>query len=321
MLKKRDDDLFQDTTMTFGEHLEELRGSLVKALVSLVIGTGLGLMVGGSVVDMITAPLKAALATYYKSESVEDYEQWAAKRAKDRLAVPYTVDEIKHLVDDQGQVFEIRYMHPKQVSHGLGTEAEAAPSSKRQRPAAGSGTGDSDEEQAEAKRLDAAELVPIFLWQPVENDARINPTTLSAQEAFAIWFKASLVVGVIISSPLVFYFIWSFVAAGLYPHEKKHVYTFLPFSLGLFLAGAALSYLFVFQPVLDFLLRFNQQLDLDPDPRISEWLSFVLFLPLGFGISFQLPLVMLFLERLGIFNVRSYMEKWRIAVLVIFVLS
>jgi sec-independent protein translocase protein TatC len=72
---------------------------------------------------------------------------------------------------------------------------------------------------------------------------------------------------------------------------------------------------------LDFLFSFNASMNIDPDPRISEWLSFVLILPLGFGISFQLPLVMLFLNRIGIFSVGAYLEKWRIAILVIFVIS
>ena len=62
-------------------------------------------------------------------------------------------------------------------------------------------------------------------------------------------------------------------------------------------------------------------MQIDPDPRISEWMSFVLFLPLGFGISFQLPLVMLLLDRIGVMSVAVYLEKWRIAVLVIFVVA
>ena len=44
-----------------------------------------------------------------------------------------------------------------------------------------------------------------------------------------------------------------------------------------------------------------------PEPRINEWLGFVLILPLGFGVGFQLPLVMLFLERIGVFTVKSYL--------------
>jgi sec-independent protein translocase protein TatC len=164
-------------------------------------------------------------------------------------------------------------------------------------------------------------LVPRLLWHRVADDDRTRSKSLSTGEPFGIWMKASLVVGVILSSPWVFYHIWLFVAAGLYPHEKRYVHIFLPFSLGLFFLGVATAYLFVFQPVLGFLLSFNKWLNIDPDPRISEWLSFVLVLPLGFGLSFQLPLVMLFLERIGVFDVASYLSKWRLSVLVIFVLS
>jgi len=82
-----------------------------------------------------------------------------------------------------------------------------------------------------------------------------------------------------------------------------------------------LAYFFVFRPVLSFLFSFNAGMNIDPDPRISEWLSFVLFLPIGFGIAFQLPLVMLFLNRIGIFTIQNYLQKWRIAILVIFVLA
>jgi sec-independent protein translocase protein TatC len=136
-----------------------------------------------------------------------------------------------------------------------------------------------------------------------------------------IWLKAAFVTGLVISSPWIFYQLWIFVAAGLYPHEKKYVYLYLPFSSVLFLAGAAMAFFVVFRYVLNFLLGFNRAMSIDPDPRISEWLSFVLFLPLGFGIAFQLPLVMLFLHRIGIFSLEAYLEKWRIAVLVIFVIS
>ena len=77
----------------------------------------------------------------------------------------------------------------------------------------------------------------------------------------------------------------------------------------------------MFPIVLNFLFDFNARLGIDPDPRISEWLSFAIFLPLGFGLSFQLPLVMLFLDRIGVLSVGTYLAKWRMAVLVIFIIS
>jgi sec-independent protein translocase protein TatC len=57
------------------------------------------------------------------------------------------------------------------------------------------------------------------------------------------------------------------------------------------------------------------------EPRINEWLSFVWILPVGFGVGFQLPLVMLFMERIGVFTVKNYLAQWRVAVLVIVVIA
>lgn len=164
-------------------------------------------------------------------------------------------------------------------------------------------------------------LLPMIMWTSVVDDPRASIKSLNPHEMFMVFVKAALIVGVVFSSPWVFWQAWSFVAAGLYPHERRYVYVFLPISLGLFLAGVALAFFFVFQPVLQFLLMFNRMMNVDPDIRISEWFGFALFLPLGFGVSFQLPLVMLFLERIGVFTVGDYLSKWRISVLIIFFLS
>ena len=132
-----------------------------------------------------------------------------------------------------------------------------------------------------------------------------------------IWMKAAFMTGLVISSPWIFYQLWLFVAAGLYPHEKNYVYWYLPISLLLFMAGAALAFAFVFEQVLEFLFYFNRLMEIDPDPRIGEWLGFVLLMPLAFGLSFQLPLVMLFLNRIGLVDVTTYTNHWRVAMLII----
>ncbi len=160
-------------------------------------------------------------------------------------------------------------------------------------------------------------LREITLWQ----QADFQPQSLAATDSFFIWLKAGLVTGLILSLPVIMFFIWSFVAAGLYPHEQKYVYVFLPISLALFVGGVLLAFFFVFQPVLAFLFSFNKSMGIAPEMRINDWLTFVLFLPLGFGIAFQLPLVMLFVNRIGVISVEAYIEKWRIAVMAISVLS
>ena len=177
------------------------------------------------------------------------------------------------------------------------------------------------QEESEPPQFSREDLIHLRVYESLEDDSRLKLINLGTHEPFMVYMKASLVVGAMVASPLIFFFIWEFIAAGLHGHERKHIYVYLPISLGLFFAGAALAFFVVFDFVLDFLFWFNQQMGITPTPRISDWMSFVLLLPLGFGISFQLPLVMLFLERIGIFTVQTYIEKWRIAVLVISILS
>ena len=292
---KSDQDLFKNSTMTFGEHLEELRVCLWKALVGLMIGFVLGLFISPRVVDAIQTPLRNALVQFYEQQS----ETRVEKSLKELQQLGYPDDIVKRVKDD-GLIAEQVLVNPAEFRKQLGFDP----------PASAAENEDSD-------RF----LVKLYFWKEIAGSKQVRTSSLSAHEPFTIFVKAGLLVGVLVSSPWLFYQVWNFVAVGLYRHERKYVHIFLPFSLGLFFGGAALAFFFVFGPVLKFLFTFNEWLGIDPDPRISEWLGFVIMLPLGFGIAFQLPLVMLFLERIGIFSVATYLSKWRVAILVIFVIA
>ena len=308
----RDEDLFKNSTMTFGEHLEELRSCLIKAILGLTVGFVLGLLIGDRVVDYIQRPLRKALEEYYATQSAAKIEEKLQSLRDAGYAMPADPAKIKAIVAEKSLILEEVYINPAEFRMDLKEgDSKAGGPNKVAKPLPATGVDFSS----------SNDLVRVFLWRPIKDDARVKTKSLSAHEAFSIYIKASLLVGGLLTSPWIFYQIWSFVGAGLYPHEKKYVHIFLPMSVGLFISGALLAFFFVFQPVLDFLFYFNSQLGIDPDPRISEWMSFVLVMPLGFGVAFQLPLVMLFLERIGIFNVRTYLSKWRIAILVIFLIS
>jgi sec-independent protein translocase protein TatC len=293
MSKPTEEDLFANSTMTFGEHIEELRICLFRAVVGLVIGILLGLFVADRVVNWIQKPLTGALKEHYSIS--------AAKEMKIRNPGKLPKD-FESIARDKGLLVEDFYIEQSELAR-LFPEAAAAKAA----------TADSKE----SSDLSELGMRKVRLWRP----ARERITALSPQEGFMIWMKAAVVSGTLIASPYIFYQLWLFVAAGLFPHEKKFVHIFLPFSIGLFIAGAGLAFFFAFGPVLKFLFSFNRMMNIDPDLRISEVISFVLVLPLGFGIAFQLPLVMLFLNRVGILSVPAYLEKWRIAILAIFVIS
>jgi len=292
---KSDQDLFRQSTMTFGEHLEELRICLWKALVGLMIGFVAGLFISPRVVDGIQTPLRKALLEFYNDQS----RRKVGERLEELADLGYS-DDIVQKSEADGLMPEQVLVNPAEFRKQLGLDP----------PAAAVENEDSE-----------GGLVEVYLWKKIADSKQVRTSSLSAHEPFSIFVKAGLLVGVLVSSPWLFYQVWNFVAVGLYHHERKYVHIFLPFSLGLFFGGAALAFFFVFGPVLKFLFTFNEWLGIDPDLRISEWLGFVIMLPLGFGIAFQLPLVMLFMERIGLFTVATYLSKWRVAILVIFVIS
>jgi sec-independent protein translocase protein TatC len=143
--------------------------------------------------------------------------------------------------------------------------------------------------------------------------------SLGPLETMSIFFLVCIVTGLVIASPWVFWQLWLFIAAGLYRHEREYVMRFLPFSLGLFLAGVALCFFAVLPVTLDFLLEFNVWLGVEPTLRLSEWMGFATMLPLIFGICFQTPLVMLIIERLGIVSAAEMRAKRKYAILIMVV--
>ncbi len=296
--------------MTFGEHLDELRRALLKAVTALVIGVLIGLFFGRQLVDYIQTPLRKALHDHYTEVEDKEFRQYLEQRREAGMPVPENIDEAVAAYTKLGLFSEERFIDPRQVRESMGDNAPVSQNAPADAPPAYDGSLTSRDD-----------LISVRIYHDADRDPRLQLVGLGSQEPFIAYMKAALVLGIVMSSPFVFYFIWSFIAAGLYPHEQRYVHIFLPFSVILFLAGAALAFFFAFKYVLGFLLWFYESMNIDPELRISDWLSFVLFLPLGFGISFQLPLVMLFLERIGIFTVKTYLSHWRIAVLVIAFIS
>jgi sec-independent protein translocase protein TatC len=293
--RQYNEDLFESSKMTFGEHLDELRQALVKAVLALVVGVLVGLIFGKQLVDYIQTPLRNALRGHYTEVEDREFRLWLEQRRAEGKPSPKDIEAAAKRHAELGLYSEERYIDPQQWREEMGEKVEGYDGSIASKD----------------------ELIKLRIYHDADRDQRLQLIGTGSQDAFIAYMKGAIVLGMVMSSPFVFYFIWSFIAAGLYPHEQRYVHIFLPFSIILFLAGAALAFFFVFRYVLRFLLWFYESMSIDPELRISDWLSFVLFMPIGFGISFQLPLVMLFLERIGIFTVKTYLSHWRIAVLVI----
>lgn len=363
-------DLFDESAMSFGEHLEVLRVHLWRAIIGLVVCVLVALFFGEYIIDFVRGPIDRALQEHGALEVQEDVGRkgltdymrgWFGSGGKksgeegeknaDGSAKEGPEEPRKRKVadpEDRTQIeVQVRVADLRDALSQAGLElrppstqpnAERKQETESGEPKAESGepgtespsddrSGSSSDDRQNAGQTEDEQTIPLVLSSPRFAQLRQvietqnKPITLNVQEAFLTYLKVSFIAGLLVATPWIFYQIWLFVAAGLYPHERRYVYVYLPMSVGLFVGGALFCFIFVFPYVLKFLLSFNEWMGIHPQIRLSEWISFALVLPLMFGISFQLPLVMLFLERISIFEVKDYREKRRMAILVIAILS
>jgi sec-independent protein translocase protein TatC len=290
-----DQDLFAEeqsmATMSFGEHIEELRVRLILALLGLLAGVIVvfipPLDIGWRVMKKMEEPAKVALEDFYK----EEYQKKADQAEQEKSVSP----KLHAVIEADVFVEELKKLAPKLEL----PEAETLKGTALNLP---------------IKFLSAG-LIQAVQKSTVQIDQSL--VSLAPLETITIFFMVCLVAGLVLASPWVFYQIWAFVAAGLYRHERAYVQKYLPFSLGLFLAGVFLCFFFVLPVTLHFLLQFNVWLGVAPTLRLSEWMGFASILPLIFGVAFQTPLVMLFLERINVFTADDFRAKRKFAILVI----
>lgn len=121
---------------------------------------------------------------------------------------------------------------------------------------------------------------------------------------FLIPVKVTLVLALLISLPWVLYQIWAFVAPGLYAHEKKLIAPLVIASSGLFITGVAFCYFFVFRVVFAFVNQFAPK-SISVAPDIENYLDFVLTMFLAFGVTFEVPIIVVVLVRMGIVTVEK----------------
>lgn len=296
-----DDDFFKESRMSFGDHLEELRWRMWRAIKGLAvclvigfvldsIGTALGkpwIGVGKPMLAIITDPVETQVRDFYHRRNEKTREK---------------LERARQNGDTDDAILRVTTI---------------------------------------PMRLRGPEIERVFGKPEIECEQVVNPTDydiaakqgayqagadktltgLGVMEPFMVYIKVSLLCGVVIAAPWLFYQVWAFIAAGLYPHEKKLVHVYLPFSVFLFVGGCLVCQFIVLPKAVSAMLTFYEWINIDPELRLNEWLGFAIVMPLVFGISFQTPLVMLFFNRIGLFGWEVYLSKWRYALFIMACLS
>ena len=142
----------------------------------------------------------------------------------------------------------------------------------------------------------------------------------SVADAFVARLMLTIWAGVILALPVIIYQVWQFVCAGLKDNERKYIRFFAPFSFILFVAGGMFGYLAMIPIGMKFLLSFATEF-IVPMITIQNYISFVTTLILAFGVAFQLPLVLMFLAKIGIVTPAFLVQKRKHAIVLILIVS
>lgn len=145
---------------------------------------------------------------------------------------------------------------------------------------------------------------------------------LTATEPFFTYMKIAAFAGLIMALPLIFWQLWRFIAPALYAHEKRYVIPFVGASSLCFFAGTAFGFKIAFPVMFTFLVGTGAaNSELMPMLSMASYLSLAGQMLLAFGISFELPIVIFFLARMGVVDYHFLARNRKYALLICFILG
>jgi len=176
-----------------------------------------------------------------------------------------------------------------------------------------------------------AEQIYYFLVEPYANAVKDDqiPRRLiftALHETFIAYIKVAFFAAIFLGSPVLLIQIYKFIAPGLYKNEKKALLPYLIFTPILFLFGGMLVYYLVMPLAIKFFLSFetmgsNTSLPIQLEAKVNEYLSLIMRLIFAFGISFQLPILLNLLARIGVVNSQYLKNTRRYVIVIIFTIA
>jgi len=266
-----------ETTMSLGDHLEELRARLILAILGLVTGTIICLVFGKYIIGFIERPYTIETEEYRHEKDLARAKEGKTTGASVFLLNVFSKNLLTALQTDPNAPAidpnAVRFVHRIYVETMKGLAA------------------DPNYIEVAADTYSSGWAAELFATAPAD--------------PFIAYMKITLIAGVIISSPWVFYQLWMFVGAGLYEHERRYVRIAVPFSTVLFVTGALFFLLYIAPVCLGFFLKFGEFIGVTAIWTFDKYVSFVTMMMLVFGLGFQTPIAVFVLNRTGLVPLES----------------
>ena len=171
------------------------------------------------------------------------------------------------------------------------------------------------------------DFVLDIMTQPYRNTCAANPDfncdgslyALGPVEGLASRMRISGYGGLVLALPIVLWQLWRFIVPALHPKEKKYSVPFIVSAVTLFILGGITAY-WTLDKALEFLIAWSGE-DVNQTYQISKYISLVAMMVLAFGIGFLSPVLIVFLQLVGVVTPQTLLRQWRVAIMIIFALS
>jgi len=306
-----------DHEKPFLEHLEDLRVMITRIVITLLISMTVCFMFQKQLMEVLRRPVEQVWITQLREKLPQRTEQapkpldvdaWEKAKTLEHAASGLEADE--RAIFYQSQDAELAF-HAK--SAALLRATLALPEDKRAGFLAALELPEEMKRQVEAL---------VKTAPSPEVDSRGNLRLMSAlkpTETFMLSMKLSFFAGIIVAFPLLLMYVLQFVLPGLHANEKRILWPSMLIGFGLFLSGVFFAYYAVLPRALLFFYEWSGNLGVSNDWRIGEYISFATQFTLLFGLSFELPVVVMVFVKLGLLNYEMMSRTRSYAILAIFV--
>ena len=314
------DQVNPDHEKPFLEHLEDLRVMITRIVITLLISTLACFTFQETLMNVLRRPVDkvweaqivAKLPTVKDGAAQTlDLHLWEKAKAAEHALAALTPDQRAAYFSALGND-TIRF-HAESVA--LLRAALTLPEDRRQ----------TFLDQLQAPEPLAQQVKALLKTSPSpEIDNRGNLRLMSAlkpTETFMLSMKLSFFAGIVVSFPFLLLFILQFVLPGLHANEKQALWPALAIGFGLFLGGVLFAYYGVLPRALEFFYDWSGKLGVSNDWRIGEYITFATQFTLLFGLSFELPVVVMVLVKLGLLSYSTMSATRSYAIVAIFVIA
>lgn len=310
------DDPFEDTSMSLGEHLEELRAHMIRALLYLFVIMSVCLCFQKPIFNIATWPHRRTMraiqeenrfrkANAHLSASELSILRQISEQQKELIKARDTVrlnhelirrkglklgqDDLQNVLNQQAQTLKQLNELQDQQQQTL-AKSEISPQEFSDIESQHKNT----QEQLKQLEVQIQQCDSLIDRHAKRSSIKVRLQQLGYPEAFMGYLKVAFILALFLSGPLMGWEMWKFVASGLYEHEKRWVNVVGPLSFLTFIAGAMFGYFVLIPYGLHFLASYGGEDVIEGSITLNEYLSLFITLTLVVGVFFQLPLVMSF---------------------------